>query len=358
MGKILITDGRIWDGERFFYGDVLAENGVIAKIAEHIDCELGPRDLRFDAAGMTVSPGLVDLHVHMRGISSELYGTPAEASCFPFGVTAALDASGVHGDKTVLDSFMVKNCVLVCATFKDGKAVFDSAEEMLARYGEKAVGIKVYFDENISEAWGVTPLKEVCAWAREKGLIVMVHCTGSPASMAEILKTLGPGDILTHVFHGGANSACEDDFACVREAKERGVIIDAGFAGYVHTDIAILQKAVAAGVLPHTISTDITKVSAYIRGGRYGMTMCMNMALTAGVNEEDVFRAVTSAPAKVLGKDKAWGHLFEGGPADIAVLKFTDEGFDLTDNAGNRLTSDKGWRCALTVSDGQVVWRE
>lgn len=358
MGKILITDGRIWDGEKFFHGDLLIENGVIAKIAEHIDCETDIRDFRFNAAGKTVSAGLVDLHMHMRGISADIYGTQAEVSCFPFGVTAAADASGIHGDKALLDSFMVKNLVFVCAEFKDNKAVFDNAEKMLVRYGEKVVGIKVYFDEAMSDLDETAPLEEVCAWAREKGIIVMVHCTGSPVSMAKILETLSPGDILTHAFHGGENSAAEDDFACVREAKERGVIIDAGFAGYVHTDMAILQKAVAAGVLPHTISTDITKVSAYIRGGRYGMTMCMNMALTAGMNEEDVFRAVTSAPAKVLGKDKAWGHLFEGGPADIAVLKFTDEGFDLTDNAGNRLTSDKGWRCALTVSDGQVVWRE
>lgn len=137
MEKILITDGRIWDGEKFFHGDLLIENGVITKIAEHIDCETDIRDFRFNAAGRTVSAGLVDLHMHMRGISSELYGTPAEASCFPFGVTAALDVSGVQGDKTVLDSFMVKNCVLVCAAFKDGKAVFDGPEGCLPAMAKK-----------------------------------------------------------------------------------------------------------------------------------------------------------------------------------------------------------------------------
>jgi len=114
---------------------------------------------------------------------------------------------------------------------------------------------------------------------------------------------------------------------------------------------------VAEGVLPHTISTDITKVSAYIRGGRYGMTMCMNMAQAAGMTEADVFRAVTSAPAKVLGKENEWGFLREGGPADLTVLEYTDEGFSLTDSAGNRFAADNGWRCVLTVSDGQVVYR-
>lgn len=119
----------------------------------------------------------------------------------------------------------------------------------------------------------------------------------------------------------------------------------------------ILQKAVAAGVLPDTISSDITKASAFTRGRRYGMTMCMNMARRAGMGEEDIFRAVTSAPAKVLGKESEWGRLLEGRCADITVLEDTDEGFDLTDKVGNLLTSEKGWRCVLTVSDGLVVYR-
>ena len=87
------------------------------------------------------------------------------------------------------------------------------------------------------------------------------------------------------------------------------------------------------------------------------MTMCMNMACVAGIDEESIFKAVTSTPARALGKEKEWGHLEEGGCADIAVFDFTDEGFDLIDGAKNRLKSNVGYRCVLTVSDGQVVYR-
>ena len=31
---------------------------------------------------------------------------------------------------------------------------------------------------------------------------------------------------------------------------------------------------------------------------------------------------------------------------------------DITDNAGNQLKSDMGYRCVLTVSDGQVVYKD
>ena len=88
------------------------------------------------------------------------------------------------------------------------------------------------------------------------------------------------------------------------------------------------------------------------------MTMCMNMAKNVGMSEEDIFKAVTSSPAKVLGKEKEWGYLEKGRCADIAVFDYTDEGFDLTDNAENQLKSDMGYRCILTVSDGQVVYRD
>ena len=58
-----------------------------------------------------------------------------------------------------------------------------------------------------------------------------------------------------------------------------------------------------------------------------------------------------------LGKESEWGYLRVGRIADIAVLDYTDEGFDLTDKAENHIGSQKGYRCVLTVSDGQVVYR-
>ena len=87
------------------------------------------------------------------------------------------------------------------------------------------------------------------------------------------------------------------------------------------------------------------------------MTMCMSMARTVGMSEEDVCRAVTSKPAQVLSKDSEWGYLREGRCADIAVFDWIEEGFDLTDGAGNHLKHDMGYRCVLTVSDGQIIYR-
>lgn len=355
MAGILIKNGKLWDGERFCFADLLTDGNAIAKIGQHLTDEA---DFVFDATGMIVSAGLVDTHVHMKGVASDEFGIEPHMSSFPFGVTAVNDAGSVFGDKALLDSFSVKNMVFVGTDIRDNHADFSNTETYLKKYGDKAIGIKVYFDTTLCEVRDITPLREVCDYAHERGLKVMVHCSHSPTTMAAIVDTLSAGDILTHIFHGGENACTDNDFEAFILAKQKGVVLDAGFAGFVHTDFAVLQRAVTAGFLPDTVSTDITCCSAYKRGGRYGMTMCMNLAKTAGMSEEQIFKAVTTTPASVLGKANDWGRLQVGRCADIAVFKDTNEGFDLTDRAGNRYHSDTGYRCVLTVCDGQVVFKD
>lgn len=353
--KILIKNGRIWDGEQFFFADVLTENDKIAQIADHIEEKA---NFVFDATGMTVSAGLVDAHAHIAGPERDAFSINGEMSELPFGVTAAADAGGAHGDKALSQTYLLKNVTFVTAPIRENKPVFTGTEKKLEKYGETAIGIKVYFDTRSCDVRDITPLAEICRYAHERNLKVMVHCSHSPTTMAEIVQTLGPGDILTHAFHGAEHTAAEDGFASLRAAKKRGVIIDAGFAGHCHTDFDVFCQAVGLGVLPDTISTDITTASAYMRGGRYGMTACMSIARTAGMTEEEIFRAVTTTPAKILGKAGQWGSLQVGGCADIAVLAYTDEGFSYTNPSGSCFADTKGYRCKLTVANGTVVWRD
>ncbi|MBQ7386550.1 MAG: amidohydrolase family protein [Clostridia bacterium] len=353
MATILIKNGRVWNGECFLEVDVLTEDNKISKIERDITKD---EAFVFDAKGKIVSAGLVDAHVHMRGISSETFGIQAEMSCFPFGVTSAADGGAGQGDRALLESFMLKSLVFVPISIKCDRADFEQTEKKLSDYGDRAVGVKVYLDTEASDVSSIIPLKQTCDFARKRNLRVMVHCSNSPVRISEILDTLGEGDILTHAFHGGKNNAAEDNYESISRAKARGVIIDAGLAGNVHTDFSVFGGAIKNGAAPSIISTDITRLSAFVRGGRYGMTMCMSIARELGMSEADILRATTSAAARVLGKGDEWGYLKVGRAADIAVLDYTDEQFDLTDKAGNRVFSDKGYRCILTVSDGQIVY--
>lgn len=354
MKTILLTNGRIWDGTQFLEGDIYVKDGIISKIGPRIGCSA---DFVFDARDKIVSTGLVDAHAHFRGISPNQYGSPAEAVCFPFGVTAAADASAEQGNQAVIHASMVKTVVFVCPVIRNNQTDFSDAETLLARYGDHAVGIKLFFDTSASEVTDITVLKEVCEFAHKRNIRVLVHTTRSPVPMADITGLLCEGDILTHAFHGGVNNALEDHFQSLMHAQKRGVIIDAGLAGTSHVDFSIFREAINRGLLPNVIGTDITKLTAFIRGGRFGMTMCMNIAAALGMEETDILRAVTSGPAKALGKENKWGRLKEGDCADIAVLQKTNEAMELTDKAGYHLHSDKGYRCLLTIADGEVVYR-
>jgi len=176
--------------------------------------------------------------------------------------------------------------------------------------------------------------------------------------MAEIVSALGRGDILSHAFHGGAHGAAEDAFACLAAARERGIRIDAGMAGHVHTDFAVLGEAIRRGFAPDLISTDITRLSAFVRGGRYGMTLCMSIARSLGMDEASVFRAVTSSPARALGMEAEAGTLAVGRPADIAVIADDGPGFDYTNLGPTPIRAGRGYRCTLTLCGGEVVYRE
>ena len=81
MAKILIKGGRVWDGEKFFYSDVLISDNVIEKIEQNIT---DSADYVYNAEGKTVSAGLVDIHVHMLISKEDGYGIHPEMSCFPF----------------------------------------------------------------------------------------------------------------------------------------------------------------------------------------------------------------------------------------------------------------------------------
>ena len=351
---ILIKNGRIWDGERFFYGDVLTEGDKISRMEPEITCE---KAYIYDAAGKTVSAGLIDPHIHARGLSGPEYAISAEAACFPFGVTSTADAGSRLGDRQVVEQMGVKLLLFADSKTENNHLNEEITAQRLAQYGDKAIGIKMFFDDTSKNVWDITPLQEVCAYARCRNLKVLVHCSNSPTPMLDIVQTLAPGDILTHVYHGGKNTCLEDNFAAIQLAREKGITLDAGFAGHIHTNFGVLRTAFEAGFFPDTISTDITCSSAFRRGGRYGLTMAMSMARTAGMEEGEIFRAVTSAAAASLGMGDQWGHLKPGGAADIAVLEYADEGFDLTDKAGNHIASREGYRCLLTVCDGQIVYR-
>lgn len=353
MPTILIQNGRIFDGLNFLAGDILIRDGKIEIIGH---CPEANASFTYDAAGKTVLPGLVDLHTHLRGPSPDWLGVPAQAGCFPFGVTAAADCSALEDHREAVALMGIDAVVFPIAGTKNDTAGLIGTKAHMVHYGPFVGGIKVFFDQKDDPTLRSTkPLAEICEFAHSQNLPVMVHSNGTPIPMTHILSTLGAGDILSHPYHGGENSLRDTGFDCVLEAKARGVIIDSSFAGSYHVDFSIFRDAVAVGAAPDTVSTDLTVSNLFVRGGHYGLTMAMSMAREAGMTEDAVFKAVTTTPACAL--KKPWGQLKEGGPADLCVLGWEENPWSLADRSGNCLESTLGYRCHLTVKNGVVVHR-
>ena len=114
MPRIWIKNGKIWDGEKYFFADLCIENGKIAKISKMVNPDA---DLIYDAEGQIVLPGLIDSHLHMQKMSSDSLGV-GDWACFPFGVTCAVDA-WVEQEKT--SAGMVKTLGFIGTRIENGQ---------------------------------------------------------------------------------------------------------------------------------------------------------------------------------------------------------------------------------------------
>ncbi len=349
----VIKNARIWNGEEFIYGDLAVSGNRVFAIGSSFDFA---SDAVIDGEGKLLTPGLIDVHTHLKNISCDKYGADVSLCTVPFGVTCAVDGGASKGDSAYLDTLSIKSAVFVEVKIRDNKSCLESVEAMREKYGEYFAGLKVYFDTLDPHVKDISALEGVCEYAEKHGYRVMVHSTGTPAPMTEIVRLLKKGDILTHAYHGGKNTSELNDFEAIFAAKEKGIVIDVGMACGVHTDFDILRKAIRIGAGPDTIGTDITRLSAYIRGGRYGLTACMSVCRHLGMSESDILRAVTVAPANAVGRP-CWGRLTVGGDASFALLD-TDcpERFFATDKAGHTVDFNGTFKCVLTAVNGEIIY--
>ena len=351
---VIFKNARIWDGEKFHEGDLAFFGKKIVSLGGTFtadDAEI------IDVSGKLITPGLVDIHAHLKNISNTTFGTDISLCTIPFGVTAAVDGGACRGDSAYLDTLSIKSAVFVAIKVEDDVPSFENIDALRERYGDYFAGLKVYFDTSSKNVKSIGLLQKVCEYAESHNYKIMVHTTGSPVSMMDVVNTLKKGDIWTHVYHGGENTSDVDGFKAVFAAKEKGIVVDAGMAGHVHTDFAVLKKAIEAGALPDTISTDVTRLSAFVRGGRYGLSTCMGVFKHLGMKEEDILKCVTTNAAKAMGKDD-WGRLSVGGDATFAIFDTECKGetFSFTDAAGNTASGNIGYKCVLTAINGDIVY--
>ena len=352
MYDLLIAGGTVVDPAGGLHArcDVAVLDGAIAAVEPHIDRAMA-REL-IDAAGLVVTPGLVDLHTHLfRGVSH--YGVDPDASCLARGVTTAVDA-GSAGAQTfpgfrrfIIDVVSTRILafenisVIGMITARVGEleniryASPDEAVAVAEANRDVIVGIKVRLGYQMVGERGMPALRLARQAADRLDLPMMVHIVDLPDPLPEILPLLRGGDIVTHCFHGERNGILDGAgrvLPAVRDAAERGVLFDVGHGvGSFSFDVG--RRALAEGFLPHTISSDLHAHN--IDGPVFDLATTLSKFLHLGLDLDDVIARATVAPARAIGWEGRIGTLAQGATADIAVFELAEGRFPLVDAKGH-----------------------
>jgi len=353
--------------------DVAIKNHKIAEVAEHI--QAGARVKVVDVGGLYVTPGLVDIHVHVYAGTGERRSYAGDHGLYPdgftlrSGVTTAVDAgsSGWRNFPDFKDRVIDRSITRVLAFINivgsgmragnyeqnlgdmDAQATADQA----LKYPQVIVGIKTaHYD---GPEW--TPVERAVQAGTIANIPVMVDFgTFRPERPYEELVSnkLRPGDISTHMYLDDVPML--DATGTVRPylfaARKRGVIFDVGHGGgsFLFRQAA---PAVRQGFVPDSISTDLHNDS--MNAGMKDMLNVMSKFLNLGVSLDDVIRMSTSNPAHEIKHDEL-GNLSVGSDADIAVLHLEKGNFGFVDTFGARMAGTEKLVCEMTVRDGRVVW--
>ena len=372
---LLLRGGHVIDPKNKISAvrDVAIRDGKVAAVAAKIDPAQAYKVV--DVPGLYVTPGLVDIHVHVYAGTGERGSYAGDNSLYPdgytfrVGVTSVADA-GCAGwrnfedfkqrviDRSRTRIFPFIN--IVGHGMRGGNYEQDLNDmeakptaDMAMRYKGLIVGVKTAHYGG--PEWA--PVERAVEAGTIANIPVMVDFGRAypERSFAELVtKKLRPGDIYTHAFSGnrGELEAPGHLNPAMFAGRKRGVIFDIGHGG----GSFVWRVAVAAmkeGFLPDSISTDLHTGS--MNAGMKDMLNVMDKFLALGMSLDDVILRSTWNPAKEIHHEEL-GNLSVGSPADVAVLRVEKGNFGFADMHGARMRGTQKLTCELTLRDGKIVY--
>ena len=373
----LLKGGHVIDGRNKVSAvrDVAVKDGRIAAVAADIPAADALKTVR--AAGLHVTPGLVDIHVHVYPGEKKNDYAGGDSSIYPDGFTlrscvTTISDAGSSGWRNFAD---FKNRVvdisktrvtaflnIVGAGMGSGRIEqnLDDMEvqptlDAVQKNREVIVGIKsAHFN---GPEWA--PYERALEVGRAAKIPVMVDFGGNVKAgrtLHDLLnKYFRPGDIYTHMYggrRGEQDPATGGPSKAMVDGRAHGVFFDVGHGG-TSFRWATAVPLMKAGFVPDSISTDLHTTS--MNAGMKDMLNVMGKFLAMGMRLEEVIVRSTWNPAKQIQMEQL-GNLSVGSPADIAVLRLEKGTFGFVDPAGGRLDSKQRLACEMTVRDGKVVY--
>ncbi|HRV44144.1 MAG TPA: dihydroorotase [Smithellaceae bacterium] len=379
--KLLLKGARVIDPSRSLDApmDVLVEGGKIAGCKPGIKAPPGARVL--ELAGMIVTPGLIDMHTHLREPGFEYRETIASGSAAAVAggftsIACMPNTLPVNDNRSVTEFILRKAAEANLANvYPIGAISMGSEGRQMTEYWDlKEAGVVALSDDG-NPVMDAALMRRAMEYAHSLGLPVIQHCEDKNLSAGGLMNEgyqatlLGlPGipsiaedvmvarDILIAEYSGTrihfAHVSTSGSVRLIRDAKKRGLRVTAETAPHYFTltdeslrdydtnykvspplrsdaDVSAVKEGLADGTLdviacdhaPHG-RTDKEVEFEYAANGISGLETSLGLSL--GLVQEGVLSwpeliaKMSVNPARILNLPK--GTLAKGADADITVI--------------------------------------
>lgn len=381
---VLIKGGRVLDpGHLDGIYDVYVSEGRILDILESSGKTPSVTDSPeiIMAEGKIVTPGLIDMHVHLREPGYEYKETIATgcraAARGGFTAVCPMPNTSPVNDRAEVCRFILSQAVksdVGVRVYPIGAVSRESAGEELAEYGDlKASGAVAVSDDGFPVS-NDQLMRRALEYAMGFGLPVISHCevmslvAGGVMNEGPVSTRLGLAgipnaaesvmvqrDIALSELTGAplhiAHVSTRESLRAIKEAKQRGVPVTAETAPHFFTltDEAVGQfdtaakvnpplrsaadreaicqgladgtlDAIASDHAPHSVlekEVEFDQAANGISGLETSLGLSMSLVDQGVISLTRMVEAMTIAPARILGLKSG---LKKGGPADITII--------------------------------------
>ena len=372
---LLVKGGRVVDPAQSLMAvrDVAVAGDKIARVASDIPAT--EARVVVDARSRMVTPGLVDIHVHVYDGVAPL-GIPADPNCIAKGATTVVDAgsAGAHTfpgfRKMVLSSAETRVFALLNIGLIGQSTVSEDNEwgelldlrhvntklaiRTIERNRDVILGVKVRLSRSIAGGNDLAALRLAREAADAVNLPLMIHIGDTVTPLTTLLREMKKGDVITHSFHGRPQGILDERGRVlpeVRKAVENGVRLDVGH-GKGSFSWRVMEGALKEDLAPGTISSDVHQFN--VGGPVFDLATTLSKFLHLGMTLEQVIERATVNPARAFRFPHNPGTLREGAEADIAVFHMQEGDFDMYDSLGQKRVAHRKLVPVATVKAGKL----
>ena len=384
MRKLLIKGGQVVFADEVKAADILLENGKIAKIGKNLKAD-GAEVI--DAAGLTVFPGLIDMHVHLREpgfeYKEDIASGSAAAVAGGFTQVCCMPNTDPVCDNAAVVGYIAARAkeVGLCKVHPIGAITRGEKGETLSEMGKMKDAGAVAVSDDGKPVANARMMRLAMEYASDFGLICLSHCEdkdlvdggvvnegynstlaglkGIPRAAEEIM--LAREIILAETLHKRAHIchvSTKGGVQLLREAKARGVQVTAETCPHYFTltddvvtsfdantkvnppireaeDVAAIKEGLRDGTLdcivtdhaPHHVdekNVEYNLAAFGISGIETSFSLSYTYLVKGGVlSLSELADRMSAAPARILHLEG--GKIAEGEVADLMLADLNAE---------------------------------